>query len=1208
MWVAKKLRASGVDLRRSLALLAATVFVALLASIGPLAERAFAVDAIWRGTELVYLDNTYQAVTAPPNQTNLPNEYEWRDSTTNPVTASVLYFPDNPGTADSATLITYRIVNNSYAQPSSPSTINVTRDLTVDDQGTAETRAGTTCDTGFGVGWFICPISNYLADGVDRVYGVVEQFLEVQTISDTDNGVYDLWKLVRSIANAAFILVFLAIIYSQITGMGYSNHNIKDMVPRLIVGAVLVNVSFWIVALAVDASNLMGYSIQSIMVTIRENIPTVADTTGTNWTWGVLTSAILAGAAWAGAAGIAASAAGGGISLSFLLIAALIPAAFAILVAFVILAARQAIIVVLTIISPLAFVAFVLPSTQGLFDRWRKSLTTLLLFFPIFALLFGGSQVAGTAIINTSVSVQDSMKLPIVLMGLATQVVPLIITPLLIRFSSGLLGQIANMTNSSSKGLVDRARNWATDNAETHKARKLTKVASDIERRKAGERINPLRARGLGRYGYSMKQKQLDREKDKKQSEDYMGTIAERRWNRRLSEPSQPGALRSRLGMSTQDQVRARAYEQTHHAHKQSDTYKDNLEANADRHWNSYITSTDGTKYRDLRRQTHVQKGANDLIEQSMVSADELALQSMVRGNYDLRKAKRSTLVDKQSAEAIEKSMTAGDQKYFDRQVANNAAYNDIRTAKVSATRDSAMSQHYNQVLESEGKREFQQKFVDGSDNAKRLRTQKYEVIENEKVAGSIENTIKSRGEARFERISTQESASDFRPELRTMRLEEKEASDSLKVAEKQWEELIERVRVDGAKAAGITSQADKTLAGSLKQHVIDETAASKAAANYKAVSESRAEQAYIESADGFRESVQAQSAKDILESAKLNEAAAIEEWRSETGAENLTGEDARIAAELRQAEIRKRTQTQRSGSAKRVTDLEYSKLVRDDSTGLAVEAGGIEGPAGVSQAQAVAFQTIVESFNKGVAAEKTLLSKAKEDELLGAGFLGSDDILDQPSEHIAAIAGTIAGRQHQLSHIKLWNRMGELQRIATAELDAANASGDAARIQLAEEKVDKVKDMQQQVMGDKAKTPFGAGDADQGDAKVGRYSGNIYESTRFRLDTHISGAKLAGMDPDDLRLIFEMAREGKLNEQQMLNVAAAYDEWRTDDNLKSSIENKHRFLLDPFMRYYESDGDTSGFPPQTATAPEGTAPTFWKNKYDDIGTMSAPS
>ena len=60
-------------------------------------------------------------------------------------------------------------------------------------------------------------------------------------------------------------------------------------------------------------------------------------------------------------------------------------------------------------------------------------------------------------------------------------------------------GQIANMANNKSRGLVDRARNWATDNADMHAARKRSNTASDIERRRNGERINPLRARGLHR-------------------------------------------------------------------------------------------------------------------------------------------------------------------------------------------------------------------------------------------------------------------------------------------------------------------------------------------------------------------------------------------------------------------------------------------------------------------------------------------------------------------------------------------------------------------------------------------------------------------------------------------------------------------------------------------------------------------------------------
>lgn len=43
----------------------------------------------------------------------------------------------------------------------------------------------------------------------------------------------------RNIANVVFVVMFLVVIYSLLTGRGVGNYNIKRMLPRFIVGAIL---------------------------------------------------------------------------------------------------------------------------------------------------------------------------------------------------------------------------------------------------------------------------------------------------------------------------------------------------------------------------------------------------------------------------------------------------------------------------------------------------------------------------------------------------------------------------------------------------------------------------------------------------------------------------------------------------------------------------------------------------------------------------------------------------------------------------------------------------------------------------------------------------------------------------------------------------------------------------------------------------------
>ena len=77
------------------------------------------------------------------------------------------------------------------------------------------------------------------------------------------------------------------------------------------------------------------------------------------------------------------------------------------------LIARKALIVILIVISPLAFVAFLLPNTEKFFSKWRSTFVGLLMVFPIVGLLFGGGILAGS-IVKAGATDADNMVMQIV--------------------------------------------------------------------------------------------------------------------------------------------------------------------------------------------------------------------------------------------------------------------------------------------------------------------------------------------------------------------------------------------------------------------------------------------------------------------------------------------------------------------------------------------------------------------------------------------------------------------------------------------------------------------------------------------------------------------------------------------------------------------------------------------------------------------------
>lgn len=347
------------------------------------------------------------------------------------------------------------------------------------------------------LGWLLCPILEVLGNVTDGAYGLVAKLLTVQPIMTTGDSVtiYDAWKNVRSVANVAFVIAFLIIIFSQVTSIGFSNYNIKKMVPRLVMAAILVNVSFWICAVAVDLSNVIGHSVKAIFDGMAGGLKAE---NGTFWSgesnspvWTAIVSAVLIG----GAAGV-----GIYVGLSALL-PIIVAVVIAIMTVFIVLTARQALIILLVVVSPLAFVAMLLPNTEGWFTKWRQLFQILLLMFPIIAGIFGASALAAVVIMNSS----DNIAVQI--MGAGVAVIPLALTPIVMKTAGGVLGKIGAFVNNPNKGPFDAMRRGAQGLRDLDK------------KRMRANRLNPnggknnftkgwRKATGVGtRFGENMKYK-----------------------------------------------------------------------------------------------------------------------------------------------------------------------------------------------------------------------------------------------------------------------------------------------------------------------------------------------------------------------------------------------------------------------------------------------------------------------------------------------------------------------------------------------------------------------------------------------------------------------------------------------------------------------------------------------------------------------------
>lgn len=273
---------------------------------------------------------------------------------------------------------------------------------------------GDVLDSGL-LGYFICPAINVAISFADGAWSIFE-FLLINNPLDGSGTYYDSWTKVRDIANAILVVIFLGIVISQVSNIGISNYGIKKMLPRLVIVAVAINISYYLMQVIVDIANITGKSIDSIFSGF-ESYSGLKAANG----WSVLFDSILLSATVAGSVGVtlAAGAVLGWPAIILFLGAMIIPAIIGIIAGLLALQVRSMLIPILAIFSPVALVAWVLPNTQKLFDKWKSMFTGLVFLYPLASIYYGGLKFAASITLGSgeSSSIQRLMALAALFIG-----------------------------------------------------------------------------------------------------------------------------------------------------------------------------------------------------------------------------------------------------------------------------------------------------------------------------------------------------------------------------------------------------------------------------------------------------------------------------------------------------------------------------------------------------------------------------------------------------------------------------------------------------------------------------------------------------------------------------------------------------------------------------------------------------------------------
>jgi len=362
---------------------------------------------------------------------------------------------------------------------------------------TQESGSGPVCSAG-ALGWVICPAMSLMADASEWMANALQGYLAFNPFGGANNPIKQIWSNILNVANALLIIAFLLVIFSQATSVGISNYGVKRMVPRIIAAAILMNLSYYICQVLVDLSNIAGIGISSL----------VASASGSTFAEEV--SEVGIGSKVAVATGIIA------IMLFFFLV----PVLLSFLAILLTIAARNAIIVLLVIVAPLAFAAWVLPNTEKYFKKWWETLVNMLILFPLTMLLFSASLVAANVISSAAPTDGPAGATELnAVIALLVLALPLFAMPFLFKTASGALGRINDMTKrtmnqyggqQAEKGLAQFRQNKTRNVAARMADNKLGQNSAGI----TGKALRGVGAAGSFTGGFNARRKfKLDSQK-----------------------------------------------------------------------------------------------------------------------------------------------------------------------------------------------------------------------------------------------------------------------------------------------------------------------------------------------------------------------------------------------------------------------------------------------------------------------------------------------------------------------------------------------------------------------------------------------------------------------------------------------------------------------------------------------------------------------
>ncbi|MBR3236688.1 hypothetical protein IKF92_03370 [Candidatus Saccharibacteria bacterium] len=328
-----------------------------------------------------------------------------------------------------------------------------------------------------GLSWIACPVMSNTEATVSDLDAMIGSWLAVDTnLYEVDTPTYQVWETMRNIANVALVIVFLVIIFSQLTGVGVNNYGIKKMLPRLVAMAILINLSFLACQIVIDLSNILGVSLNSLFRSVGQSVmPAGANVEEfiADAITGIFAIGGVAGAATPIAVTSATAIAAGGTMAVGVILLALVPILLAVLLFFIMLGARMVLVIVCTAVAPIVCVLYILPNTQKWAKKWWDLFFTMLVMYPICGAIAGVSYLIKAMVLD-----MEGVHLWMLVVGIIGPYLPFFLLPSLLKGAISMLGNVGGAFMSMGQKVSSGIQTGANAIKDTSAYKNKMKIGS----------------------------------------------------------------------------------------------------------------------------------------------------------------------------------------------------------------------------------------------------------------------------------------------------------------------------------------------------------------------------------------------------------------------------------------------------------------------------------------------------------------------------------------------------------------------------------------------------------------------------------------------------------------------------------------------------------------------------------------------------------